>query len=396
MSTNRQMEAQFQADIDAIQATDAVPKILNVVCRTTGMGFAAVARVTETRWICCASRDDIGFGLSAGGELDVESTICHEIRQSRQAVVIDHVAEDAAFCDHHTPAKYGFQSYISVPIVLSDGSFWGTLCAIDPRPARLNNPETVDTFKLFAALIGSHLNAIERLAESQATLLSERHASELREQFIAVLGHDLRNPLAAIAAAGRIITRAKTLEETSKIAEMMQATVLRMSLLIDNVMDFARGRLGGGISLQRSVQPIEPMLRQVISELESAHADKKIEAAIEVRNPVNCDIQRIGQLLSNLLGNAISHGATDAPIRVVAATHGSSFELSVSNSGSPIPSEAREKLFRPFYRGNESGSLQGLGLGLFIASEIAKAHGGTLEVNSSESETRFTFRMPTN
>jgi GAF domain-containing protein len=189
-----QMEGIFQSDIDTVQRIDAVPRILNVICRTTGMGFAAVARVTEQRWICCAVRDEIEFGLKLGGELKVETTICHEIRQSRKAVVIDHVAENETFCGHHTPAMYGFQSYISVPIILGDGTFFGTLCAIDPRPARLNNPETIETFNLFAELIGSHLNSVEKLAESEAMLTDERHSSELREQFIAVLGHDLRNP----------------------------------------------------------------------------------------------------------------------------------------------------------------------------------------------------------
>ena len=169
------------------------------------MGFAAVARVTEDRWICCAVRDEIAFGLTPGGELKVETTICHEIRQSGEAVVIDHVSEDAAFCGHHTPAQYGFQSYISMPIVLADGTFFGTLCAIDPRPARLNTPETIGMFKLFAELIAIHLDSAQRVAVSEATLLDERAASELREQFIAVLGHDLRNPLASIAAGARLL-----------------------------------------------------------------------------------------------------------------------------------------------------------------------------------------------
>ena len=88
------LEHDFRADIDAISAIDAVPTILNVVCRVTGMGFAAVAHVTEERWICCAVQDEIQFGLLPGGELKVETTICHEIRQGREAVVIDHVAED--------------------------------------------------------------------------------------------------------------------------------------------------------------------------------------------------------------------------------------------------------------------------------------------------------------
>jgi GAF domain-containing protein len=193
------MVTDFQADIAAVANIKAVPTILEVVCRTTGMGFAAVARVTEDRWIACGVRDDIAFGLQPGGELKVETTICHEIRQSREPVIIDHVADDAAYCGHSTPAMYGFQSYISMPIILPDGSFFGTLCAIDPRPARVNTPAIVGMFKLFAELIAYHLSAQAQLASSEANLLNERKTAELREQFIAVLGHDLRNPLAAIA-----------------------------------------------------------------------------------------------------------------------------------------------------------------------------------------------------
>ena len=185
----------FERDIAAVQGIDAVPRILEVVCRTTGMGFAAVARVTQERWICCAVRDEIAFGLTPGGELKLETTICNEIRQSHAAVVIDHVAEDAGYRGHPTPALYGFQSYISMPIMLADGTMFGTLCAIDPRPARLSNPETIGMFKLFSELIGTHLDASDRLAAIEASLLDERKVAELREQFIAVLGHDLRNPL---------------------------------------------------------------------------------------------------------------------------------------------------------------------------------------------------------
>jgi len=389
------MDRVFQADIDAIQRIDAVPKILEVVCRTTGMGFAAIARVTDERWICCAVRDEIQFGLVPGGELKLETTICHEIRQSHQAVVIDHVAEDEAFCGHHTPAMYGFQSYISMPIVLTDGSFFGTLCAIDPRPARLKSPEVVGMFTLFAELIAIHLGAIEKLTENEAALLDARQASELREQFIAVLGHDLRNPLASIAAGVRMIPKAASEQDTLEIVGLMQGSVNRMSRLIDNVLDFARGRLGGGLSLQRSSsEPVEQTLRQVLAELKSSNPARSIDADFDIRAPVNCDTQRIGQLFSNLLGNAIMHGSPDAPIKVRAATCGDTFELSVTNAGDPILPETMAHLFQPFYRGKVRPSLQGLGLGLYIASEIARAHNGTLDVNSTGTETRFTFRMP--
>ena len=158
----------FLNDVVAVESIAAVPTILDVVCRTTGMGFAAVARVTEDRWVACAVKDDVAFGLKPGGELDLETTICHEIRQSGVPVIIDHVAADPAFCEHHTPAKYGFQSYISMPIVLPDGTFFGTLCAIDPKPAKLNTPAVVGMFKMFADLIGFHLDANQSLASRTA------------------------------------------------------------------------------------------------------------------------------------------------------------------------------------------------------------------------------------
>jgi GAF domain-containing protein len=167
------MANDFAADIDAIQGIDAVPRILEVVCRSTGMGFAGIARVTDHRWVCCAARDEIAFGLKPGSELKLDTTICNEIRLSHEAVVIEHVANDECFSGHPTPALYGFQSYISMPIILSDGSMFGTLCAIDPRPARLS-PEIVQTFKLFAELIGSQLNSAQSLAASEAILLGER------------------------------------------------------------------------------------------------------------------------------------------------------------------------------------------------------------------------------
>lgn len=238
------MASDFQADIDVVQRISAVPRILEVVCGVTGMRFAAVARVTNERWIACAVKDAVDFGLTPGGELEVATTICDQIHKSGVPVVIDHVAEDVSYCGHPTPAMYGFQSYISVPIVLPDGRFFGTLCSIDPRPAKVNTPETVGMFKLFAELIAYHIDAFEQLATSQASLLDERKTAELREQFIAVLGHDLRNPLASINAGAGVLSRTPLDERASGVVGLIQSSVARMSMLIDNILDFARGRLG--------------------------------------------------------------------------------------------------------------------------------------------------------
>jgi signal transduction histidine kinase len=388
------MAEDFQADIAAVESIAAVPTILEVVCRTTGMGFAAVARVTEDRWIACGVHDEIAFGLQPGGELKVETTICHEIRESRAPVVIDHVAEDAAYCGHPTPAMYGFQSYISMPIILKDGSFFGTLCAIDPRPHRVNTPETIGMFKLFAELIAFHLDALDRLASSEASLLDARKTAELREQFIAVLGHDLRNPLAAIDAGAQILQRTSLDEKATRMVRLMRNSVGRMSELIDNVLDFARGRLGGGLTLNRRADDkLEAALKQVIAELRAAWPDRAIDAEFALAEPVDCDRSRIAQLFSNLLANALTYGAPDVPVRVRATAGGGVFELSVANGGAAIPPAALERLFQPFARGAVQPSQQGLGLGLYIASEIARAHGGTLDVVSSAEETRFDFRM---
>jgi signal transduction histidine kinase len=389
------MSSDFQADIATIARIKAVPTILEVVCATTGMGFAAVARVTPERWIACGVRDDIAFGLKPGGELKVETTICHEIRQCEEPVVIDHVAKDEAYRDHPTPAMYGFQSYISMPIILPDGSFFGTLCAIDPRPARLRNPETIGMFRLFAELIAFHIDANSRVASSEATLLSERRTSELREQFIAVLGHDLRNPLSAISGGVELLRRSTLDAKAARLVNLIQMSVARIAGLIDDVMDFARGQLGSGLTLDLAEnEPLTPVLRQVVSELRTSFPDRVIKAEIGFDDPVHCDPKRIAQLLSNLLGNALTHGAAQMPIRVRAGIEEAVFELSVANAGEPIPPAAMERLFQPFTRRAVRPSQQGLGLGLFIASQIAKAHSGTLNVVSSPEETRFTFRMP--
>lgn len=382
------------ASVEAISRITAVPTILDVVCKTTGMGFAAVARVTEDRWIACGVRDDIAFGLKPGGELKIETTICNEIREHHNAVIIDNVAEDPLFANHHTPALYGLQSYISMPILLSDGTFFGTLCAIDKVPRQLNTPETIGMFKLFADLIAFHLDTHERMSETEAALKSERQETELREQFIAVLGHDLRNPLAAIDAGARSLLRTPLDEKATMIVGHVQKSIQRMSVLIDNVLDFARGRLGGGIPMQKHAGiDLRGTLEQVITELRASHPDCAIEADID-DVAVTCDPGRIGQLFSNLLANAITHGSREKPVSVRAFASPTTFTLEIGNSGEQIPSEHLPNLFKPFVRSDGRANQHGLGLGLYIASEIAREHDGSLTVVSTPEETRFSFSMP--
>ena len=389
------MDDAFERDIEAIDRIASAPTILDVVCRSTGMGFAAIARVTADRWITCKVLDTIGFGLKPGDELDAETTICHEIRGSREAVVINKASENELYCNHPAPRMYEFESYISMPIIRRDGSFFGTLCAIDPRPARVESPEIVGMFRLFADLIAHQLDADEKVRAAETDLTSERRVAELREQFIAVLGHDLRNPVASVESGMKMLLKRPLDERSQVIVRLVQGSVLRMRGLIDNVLDFARGRLGDGIELDRNRdEAIEPVLRHVVAELQAAYPDRVIDTDFQIDHPVDCDRSRLAQLLSNLLANALTHGAPDAPVRVAASTLSDRFTLSVANGGDPIAKETLSHLFQPFFRGKARASQQGLGLGLFISSEIARAHGGSLAATSDDVETRMTFDMP--
>jgi sigma-B regulation protein RsbU (phosphoserine phosphatase) len=230
---------------------------------------------------------------------------------------------------------------------------------------------------------------------SERVVLAERATAHLREQFIAVLGHDLRNPLAAIDSGIQLLARRGTLDERGQqVLSLMRGSVTRASELIDNVLDFARGRLGGGVSLSRNaMQPLAPVLAQVIAEIVAASPDRMIRSEIAIADPVDCDRGRIGQMLSNLLGNAVTHGSPSEPITVRAYTADGRLTIAVANGGAPIDEPTRQKLFHPFFRGELRPNQDGLGLGLHIASEIAKAHGGTLDVTSDERETCFTFAM---
>ena len=153
-------------DVAAVGRIAAVPTLLRVLCDSTGMGFAAVARVSDGSWTACAVHDDIQFGLKPGGQLDVHTTLCKEVRSARAAVFIDEASADPVYCNHHTPRIYSIESYASVPIVLGDGSYFGNLCAIDPRPAKVSDPRVKSMFARFADLIGQQLDSERRAGTS--------------------------------------------------------------------------------------------------------------------------------------------------------------------------------------------------------------------------------------
>ena len=232
------------------------------------------------------------------------------------------------------------------------------------------------------------------MKRDRSDLRSREEEARLREQFIAVLGHDLRNPLAALGSAMALLGKEDLSPRGDQVVREAGRSIDRMQSLIDDLMDFAQARLGGGFSIEAGpTDALEPALRTVVEELAIAHPDIAIETDLRIDTPIVCDPHRIAQLTSNLLANAITHGNTEAPIELIAEGGGEALRLSVCNAGDPIPPVAMKDLFTPFFRGQASPSKHGLGLGLFICSEIAKAHGGRLSVESGRERTCFTFAM---
>ncbi|MET3494643.1 GAF domain-containing sensor histidine kinase [Variovorax boronicumulans] len=383
-------------DVAAVGRISAVPSLLKIICQNTGMGFAAVARVTDGTWTACAVEDTIAFGLLPGGQLQVNSTLCMESRAARLPVVIDHASTDPQYRDHHTPRIYNIESYISVPIVFTNGDYFGNLCAIDPRPANVSDPRTVAMFAAFADLIARQLENEDRQERAEVALQSERANAELREQFIAVLGHDLRNPLSAVGATADLLIRRQSEPDLVKLGTRLKSSTRRMSGLIDDVLDFARVRLGSGMNLAiREADFLASGLRDVVDEARASNPQRDIRDELSINGVVRCDPARIQQVLSNLIGNALTHGGTDDPIVVRAAIQDDRLELSVSNGGDPIPPDDLPKIFQPYWRPANSKPGGGLGLGLYICAEIVAAHGGMLEVTSSAPEgTRFVVTLP--
>ncbi len=384
------MAEDFQSDIEAVSRIGAVPTILEVVCRSTGMRFAAVARVTENRWVACSVLDEIDFGLKPGGELKIESTICNEIRQSRQPVIIDHVAQEPEWCNHATPAMYGFQSYISMPIILGDGSFFGTLCAIDPLPARIRTTATIGMFRLFAELIAKHLDAAKKLAQTE-------RSNEALQRFASIASHDLREPLRQVSIFTELLAKKhrEADAESQRYFGFVEAGTSRMGRLLDGLMAYTQLDATNSTLLQTT--DMETALNEALEGLRLFLQESEAAVTHDSLPVVRGDRAQLAQLLQNLIGNALKYRAKEAPrIHVSAARQGDEWIVAISDNGEGIAPEYRTKIFEVFAR-LHGPEIAGTGLGLAFCSKIIELHGGRIWVEPNtvfSSGSIFRFSLP--
>nr|TKK10287.1 hypothetical protein SrhCFBP13529_06875 [Stenotrophomonas rhizophila] len=198
------------ADVAALLELPALPALLELASRLTGMRFVAVARVTAERWTACAVHDLLGFGLQPGQDLVLETTICDEIRQHHHTVQFDHASADPVFSTHPTPAMYGFESYLSVPMFRRDGSLFGTLCALDPNPSQLD-AVSVRCFEVLAAWIGAQLE----LEDTQGNI--DGQAPQTVRAALAAVAEQAARIAASAAPTSALHDTAKRIEALSQV-----------------------------------------------------------------------------------------------------------------------------------------------------------------------------------
>lgn len=242
----------------------------------------------------------------------------------------------------------------------------------------------------------------EALSESVARYTDRIDRS--RDLLLGALGHDLRSPLAAVLQSAQYFLRAEDLSASHiKAAARILSSGTRMQKMIGDILDFASTRLGDTLPMTPGPMDFGVSCQAAVDEIAAAHPDREILCHWQGPLAGCWDAARISQLLSNLIGNAIEHGAPDTPIWVSASCScDSDVRVEVHNQGLPIPQERRQHLFEPLTRGvadtePPASAHRSVGLGLYIASEIAKAHGGTVELMSSDaSGTTFAVQLPKN
>ncbi|WP_264538289.1 ATP-binding protein [Flavobacterium sp. N1736] len=416
------LEENFQQDITNIQNIAIVPTLLNVICQTTGMGFAAVARVTEDRWITCSVLDNVAFGLKPGDELEVKTTICHEIRRDRKAVIIDNVSEDDEFRDHHTPKMYGLQSYISVPIMRQDGSFFGTLCAIDPKPNSLKEFKISEMFNLFADLISFHISTIEQATENKTILLEknnllaktevekqkaekqklaaekklieknislEKMNSEL-EAFNYISSHDLQEPLRKIQLFTDTIEReeAVNLSEKGKAAfHKIKNSAFRMQNLINDLLIYSKTKFD---DRKFEIKDLNTIAKDVIEDLTDEYENKNAVFDIKELGKLSVIEFQFRQLLYNLINNSLKFASPERNLVITISaeiTNGELekltpltkyYKLTISDNGIGFDQSYNEKIFGLF-QALHTKPLKSTGIGLTIVKRIVENHDGFIK-----------------
>jgi phosphoserine phosphatase RsbU/P len=283
-----------------------------------------------------------------------------------------------------------------------DGRTWHELAMFVAKDRQSYERELMRARKQAEELLAEQAEARAALADAEARLRLALETAEDRalfaEQMVGIVSHDLRNPLSTIKLGTHVLRRIAVLPPngTTILGNLERATQ-RAQGLIDDLLDFTMARIGRGLSV--AIEPVElhEVVASDVAELALAHPGRSLLHRRSGEGACAADPARIFQLLSNLVSNALAYGAPDSTVTVTSRIEPDGFALSVHNLGPVIPAETLPRLFQPMVRGTSASSgVRSVGLGLYIVHEIARAHGGRVEVASSQQDgTTFTAFFPT-
>lgn len=429
MPDNNQ-QVNIQQDIQTVQEIPIIPSMLDSLCSTLGLGWAAISRVTENKWVACSVKDDLGYNLGPGDEIPFENTFCKDVRNSGQLVVMDDATTDEQYKDHPIPAMFGFRSYLSFPIVLPDGTFFGTLCGLDPEPRKMNNPTVRGMFKLYSELIAFHLQnhketskgndplnkdlpLKERLeAQKKFTrtletkvisitqelvkqnIIMDRMREDLRK-FTSISSHQLQEPLRKMQVISSLIEEkeAERLSPQSKhYFRRIKRSAQQMRDLVTALFTYSQMAFQQGHFKSTSLDDLlKTPLETLKEEIESKNAEVKIRSSIDL----NVNQEQFQLLLELMLDNSlkfshpertpeivvegkgISHDFNSHSLRV----HGKGYKhITIQDNGIGFDPNLGDELFKLFQTlpGSEQN---GSGAGLAVVKKVVENHHGFIKAH---------------
>jgi len=264
------------------------------------------------------------------------------------------------------------------------------------RTHSLPTPDTLGLARAVADRAAVALDNARLYAEAQKARLQAEDTGAFREQFIGILGHDLRGPLTAVRMSTELLLQRGGLSEADqRTVRRIVTSTDKMGRMIADILDFTRGRLGGGIPVAPQPGNLHDIARHAVDELAAAHPGRRLEFLATGSGAGEYDPDRMSQVVTNLVSNALTHGTPETPVRITVKEEGTGLTLAVWNQSTPIPPELLPTLFEPFRQGERRKASVGLGLGLYIVSEVVRAHEGTVTVRSTAEEgTTFTVYLP--
>lgn len=374
--------------VDTIRDMQAV---LHAVTEFSGLETAVFSRIERNRWCARAVLDGGGFGIEPGHVYPVGDVLCEIVGATLTPLAVGDLTHHAQYRTHPTRTKFGAEAYVGVPVKFDDGTLIGTLCALSKRP-KPRTDRAVPLMSLLGQLVAHELQLENVAQHTETRLKSEQSTAEERERFLAMVAHDLRNPLTSIRTNAEVLAR-NVADDLRSAAGRILGVTERMVRLIDDLLDLSRGRIGAGIALRRVRLQPKSFLAAFLAELAAANPQATLKSELHDLVPFTdaWDGDRVAQLLDNVISNAIQHGE-GKPVVVRARLVGRTAQIDVLNNGAAIPDDVLETLFEPFHR--TSAPTRGLGLGLYIAHQIARAHGGDIRARTREGETCLRVTLP--